>query len=115
VRWILATPLKMPQMGYDMEEGTLVRWLKAEGDVVTLGELIAEIETDKAVVEIEANTSGTVLKLLVGEGTAVPVGEGIAVIGEPGEDIDAEFVDAKEESDIVIGENNDKVSVDSTE
>ena len=71
----------MPQMGYDMQEGTLVRWLKSEGDTVALGELIAEVETDKAVVEIEATAAGTVLKLLVDEGTSVPVGEAIAVIG----------------------------------
>ena len=58
----------MPQMGYDMQEGTLVRWLKSEDDSVTLGELIAEVETDKAVVEIEATAAGTVLKLLVDEG-----------------------------------------------
>ena len=49
-------------MGYDMQEGTLVRWLKSEDDAVTLGELIAEVETDKAVVEIEATAAGTVLK-----------------------------------------------------
>ena len=77
----------MPQMGYDMQEGTLVRWLKSEGDTVALGELIAEVETDKAVVEIEATAAGTVLKLSVDEGTSVPVGEAIAVIGEQGEDI----------------------------
>ena len=71
----------MPQMGYDMQEGTLVRWLKSEGDTVALGELIAEVETDKAVVEIEATAAGTVLKLLVDVGTSVPVGEAIAVIG----------------------------------
>ena len=50
----LATQLIMPQMGYDMEEGTLLRWLKAEGDQVQRGEPVVEIETDKAVVEIEA-------------------------------------------------------------
>ena len=92
----------MPQMGYDMQEGTLVRWLKAEDDSVMLGELIAEVETDKAVVEIEATAAGTVLKLLVNEGTSVPVGEAIAVIGEPGEDVGVEPSDNKEKVD-----NND--------
>ncbi len=86
-------------MGYDMQEGTLVRWLKSEDDSVTLGELIAEVETDKAVVEIEATAAGTVLKLLVDEGTSVPVGEAIAVIGEPGEDIGGLQIDDKQESD----------------
>ena len=86
-------------MGYDMQEGTLVRWLKSEDDAVTLGELIAEVETDKAVVEIEATAAGTVLKLLVDEGASVPVGEAIAVIGEPGEDIGVLQIDDKPESD----------------
>ena len=86
-------------MGYDMQEGTLVRWLKSEDDSVMLGELIAEIETDKAVVEIEATAAGTVLKLLVDEGASVPVGEAIAVIGEPGEDIGVEPNDNKEKVD----------------
>jgi len=86
-------------MGYDMQEGTLVRWLKSEDDSVTLGELIAEVETDKAVVEIEATAAGTVLKLLVDEGASVPVGEAIAVIGEPGEDIGVLQIDDKPESD----------------
>ena len=90
-------------MGYDMQEGTLVRWLKSEDDSVMLGELIAEVETDKAVVEIEATAAGTVLKLLVDEGVSVPVGEAIAVIGEPGEDIGVEPNDNKEKID-----NNDK-------
>ena len=98
-----------------MQEGTLVRWLKSEDDVVTMGELIAEIETDKAVVEIEATSAGTVLKLLVDEGTTVPVGEAIAVIGEVGEDVDVEFIDAKEKSDIDTNENNGKVNVGTTE
>ena len=86
-----------------MQEGTLVRWLKSEDDSVMLGELIAEVETDKAVVEIEATAAGTVLKLLVDEGVSVPVGEAIAVIGEPGEDIGVEPNDNKEKID-----NNDK-------
>lgn len=98
-----------------MQEGTLVRWLKSEDDVVTMGELIAEVETDKAVVEIEATSAGTVLKLLVDEGTTVPVGEAIAVIGEVGEDVDVEFIDAKEKSDIDTNENNGKVNVGTTE
>lgn len=81
----------MPQLGFDMQEGTLVRWLKQPGDAVQRGEPIAEIETDKAVIEIEAFESGTLTKLLVEEGTTVPVGEPIAVLdtGEEGEAADA--------------------------
>ena len=81
----MATELTMPQMGYDMQEGTVVRWLKAEGSNVELGEPVAEIETDKAVVEFESYASGVLQKILVTEGSTVPVGEAIAVVGEAGE------------------------------
>lgn len=77
----MTTELTMPQMGYDMQEGVIVRWLKAEGDTVRAGEPIAEIETDKAVVEFEAYTDGILQKILVSEGYAVPVGQPIAIIG----------------------------------
>ena len=78
----MATELTMPQMGYDMQEGTVVRWLKAEGSNVGLGEPVAEIETDKAVVEFESYAAGVLQKILVTEGTTVPVGEAIALVGE---------------------------------
>ena len=81
----MATTVVMPQMGFDMQEGTVVRWLKQEGDDVSRGEPIAEIETDKAIVEMEAFASGVLLKTVVGEGQTVPVGQTIAVIGSPGE------------------------------
>ena len=77
----MATTVVMPQMGFDMQEGTIVRWLKQEGDEVSRGEPIAEIETDKAIVEMEAFASGVLLKTVVGEGQTVPVGQAIAVIG----------------------------------
>jgi len=84
--YILATELKMPQMGYDMQEGTVVRWLKSEGASVSVGEPIAEIETDKAVVEFESYASGVLRRVLVLEGATVPVGEPIAIVGEAGEE-----------------------------
>jgi pyruvate dehydrogenase E2 component (dihydrolipoamide acetyltransferase) len=77
----------MPQMGADMVEGTIVRWLKNEGDEVTRGEIIAEIETDKANVEIEAFESGIFRKVLASEGDVVPVGGVIAVIAGAEDDI----------------------------
>ena len=87
----------MPQMGYDMQEGTVVRWLKAEGSQIEMGEAIAEIETDKAVVEFESYASGIVHKILVSEGTTVPVGQPIAIVGEPGEQVpDVETATAKQ-------------------
>lgn len=70
----------MPKLGFDMQEGTLVRWLKQPGDKIERGEPIAEIETDKAVIEVEAFESGVLVKLLVEEGTTVPVGEPIAIL-----------------------------------
>ena len=81
----MATNLNMPQMGYDMQEGTLVRWLKSVGDSVSLGDAVAEIETDKAVVEFESTAEGVLLELLVEEGTTVAVGESIATVGAEGE------------------------------
>ncbi len=77
----------MPQMGADMEEGTIVRWLKHEGDAVERGEIIAEIETDKANVEIEAFESGVFRKVLASEGDTISVGTVIAVIASPDEDV----------------------------
>ena len=77
----MATELTMPQMGYDMQEGTVLRWLKGEGDAVANGEPIAEIETDKAVVEFESYADGVLHSIIVPAGTTVPVGEPIAVIG----------------------------------
>ena len=75
----------MPKLGMDMEEGTIVKWLKAKGDKVEKGEPIAEIETDKSTVEVESPASGTVLKLLIAEGDEVPCGTPAAAIGQPGE------------------------------
>ena len=83
----MATELTMPQMGYDMQEGTIVRWLKPEGAEVQMGEAIAEIETDKAVVEFESYAEGLLQKILVAEGSTVPVGQAIAIIGMAGESI----------------------------
>ncbi|MDO8532989.1 MAG: dihydrolipoamide acetyltransferase family protein [Dehalococcoidia bacterium] len=81
----MATEIIMPQMGFDMKEGKVARWLKKEGDQVQKGEPIAEIETDKAVVEVEAFGAGVLRKVLVHEGRTVPVGEVIGFIGAPNE------------------------------
>jgi len=83
----LATTVDMPQMGFDMKEGTVAKWRKQEGEQVSRGEVIAEIETDKAVVEMEAYASGTLRKIMVHENNAVPVGTLIAIIADPDEDI----------------------------
>ena len=85
----MATELTMPQMGYDMQEGTVLRWLKGEGDAVANGEPIAEIETDKAVVEFESYAEGVLHRIIVPAGTTVPVGEPIALVGAQDEIFDA--------------------------
>lgn len=84
----MAYRVTMPQLGYDMTEGAVARWRKREGEPVQRGEVIAEIETDKATVELEAFASGVVRKILLPEGQRVPVGTLIAVIAGPDEPID---------------------------
>jgi pyruvate dehydrogenase E2 component (dihydrolipoamide acetyltransferase) len=81
----VAFEVTMPQMGADMTEGTLVRWLKQVGERVERGDILAEIETDKATVELEAYEAGTLLKQVAGEGEVVPVGDVIALLGEQSE------------------------------
>ncbi len=83
----MATNVVMPQMGYDMREGTVVRWYKQEGETVDRGEVIADIETDKATVEFEAYTGGVLGRIVAEAGVAVPVGQLIAIITEPGESV----------------------------
>ncbi len=83
----MAYEVVMPQMGADMKEGTLIRWLKKEGDEVQRGEAIAEIETDKANIEIEAFEGGVFRKALAQPGDVVAVGQVIAVLAAPDEDI----------------------------
>ena len=86
----MPTELKMPALSPTMEEGTLAKWLVKEGDVVKSGDLLAEIETDKATMEFEAVDEGTVTKILVAEGTdGVKVGTAIALIAGEGEDAGA--------------------------
>ena len=88
----MATSIVMPQLGYDMREGTVVRWIKQEGDEVVANEVIAEIETDKAVVEFKPTTGGVLRRIVAGEGEAVPVGQLIAVIGEADEALPDDLV-----------------------
>src|SRR5256714_55526 len=85
----MATQVVMPKLSPTMEEGQLSRWLKKEGDKVTVGEPIAEVDTDKATMEAQALAEGVLRKVLVGEGETVPLGAVIAIIGQPEEDISA--------------------------
>ena len=83
------TKVVMPKLSEAMETGKLLRWLKQEGDRISGGDIIAEIETDKADIELEAFGSGVLRKLLATPGSAVPVGGLIAVIADPDDDISA--------------------------
>ncbi|MGH7251404.1 MAG: dihydrolipoamide acetyltransferase family protein [Nitrospiraceae bacterium] len=85
----MASRVVMPKLTDTMEEGVVVKWKKREGEVVGSGDVLAEIETDKAVMDLEAFASGTLRRVLVNEGTTVKAGELIAVIAEPDEDIAA--------------------------
>lgn len=83
----MAEYVTMPKLGFDMREGVLNNWLKDIGDEVEKGEIIAEIESDKATLELEAQVSGTLLAFLEEAGAVVPVGANLAVVGEPDEDV----------------------------
>jgi len=83
----LISEVTMPSMGADMTEGTIVKWLKAEGDQIGRGDKLAEVETDKTVVEMEAYAEGLLRKIVVSEGSLVQVGAVIAFIGDADDDI----------------------------
>jgi pyruvate dehydrogenase E2 component (dihydrolipoamide acetyltransferase) len=83
----MATKVIMPKLSPTMEEGQISRWLKKEGDKVSMGEPLAEIDTDKATMEMQALANGVLRKILINEGQSAPLGQLIAVIGEPNEDI----------------------------
>jgi pyruvate dehydrogenase E2 component (dihydrolipoamide acetyltransferase) len=82
----MATEIKLPRLGQGMESGTIVKWLKNEGDAVKKGEPLYELDTDKVTQEVEADATGVLLKIAVQEGE-VPVGQTVAVIGEQGEEV----------------------------
>ncbi|HHV81712.1 TPA: 2-oxo acid dehydrogenase subunit E2 [bacterium] len=80
----------MPKLGMTMEEGTITRWIKKEGDKVEKGEPIVEVMTDKVNIEVESPDNGTILKILAKEGDVVPILQPIAIIGEAGEEVKIE-------------------------
>ena len=85
----MAETINMPKLGFDMAEGLLVRWVKQVGETINKGDVLAEIETDKATVEVESSASGVVLQHIADQGTMVPVNAPIAVVGQAGEKVDA--------------------------
>ena len=84
----MATKVHMEALSPTMEEGRLVKWAKREGEAVKTGDTLAEVETDKAVMELVARADGQLIKVMVAEGTTVPVGNVVAYIGQPGEKVD---------------------------
>ena len=85
----MATPVEIPKLGNTVEECLIARWAKRAGDKVAAGELVAEIETDKATFEVTAPVDGTVLATFFEEGALVPVFTNLFVIGSPGENTDS--------------------------
>ncbi len=93
----MANEVKLPRLGQGMESGTIVKWLKSEGEPVEKGEPLYELDTDKVTQEVEADFSGVLLKIAVEEGD-VPVGRTIAVIGEKGEEVAVEEAEVEEKA-----------------
>ena len=83
----MATIIGLPKLSPTMEEGVLLKWHKKEGDKISPGDVIAEVETDKANMDFPLEDEGTLLKLLVKEGDTVKLGAPVAILGEAGEDV----------------------------
>jgi pyruvate dehydrogenase E2 component (dihydrolipoamide acetyltransferase) len=94
----MAEFIVMPKLGFDMREGVLVGWTKEVGEMVNRGDVVAEIESDKATLEVEAQVSGVLLKTLANADDVVPVGSNLAVVGDEGEDI-SDMVDGASAGD----------------
>jgi len=95
----MAEKIIMPKQGLQMTEGTIMKWIVKEGEAVTEGSPLFEIETDKLTITIDASVSGTLLKIVHGEGAVVPITETIAIVGEPGEDYSS-LLPAKKEPEV---------------
>jgi pyruvate dehydrogenase E2 component (dihydrolipoamide acetyltransferase) len=108
----MAEYIIMPKLGLNMDKGAIVKWVKKEGDYIKEQEVIFEIETDKTVMEVEAQTSGYLRKILVTEGETVPVTLPIAIIGDKDEDINKMIKEAYQKSEKVVfkGEKGHKIS-----
>ncbi|MBV6395140.1 MAG: Dihydrolipoyllysine-residue acetyltransferase component of pyruvate dehydrogenase complex [Anaerolineales bacterium] len=97
----MAETINMPKLGFDMAEGTLVRWVKQVGENINKGDVLAEIETDKATVEVESPAGGVVLQLIVNQGDVVPVNAPIAVVGVAGEVVSEQSSVSSKKVDVV--------------
>ena len=104
----MAETISMPKLGFDMAEGLLVRWVKQVGENINKGDVLAEIETDKATVEVESSASGVVLQHIVEQGTHVPVNAPIAVVGVAGEVISERSLVSSGQSNVESGKSADE-------
>ena len=104
----MANVVSMPKLGFDMAEGVLIRWVKSEGEKIKKGEVLAEIETDKATVEVESEFNGIIFRLLVNPDDIVPVGEPIAVIAENEDELNTINIENTIKSDKTISIDNSK-------
>jgi pyruvate dehydrogenase E2 component (dihydrolipoamide acetyltransferase) len=103
----MSEELTMPRLSDTMEEGTIGRWLKREGESFREGDVIAEIETDKATMDFQAYEDGTMLKILVGDGESAALGAPIAIVGEEGEEITVDATPAPAVADAAAESNGD--------
>jgi pyruvate dehydrogenase E2 component (dihydrolipoamide acetyltransferase) len=110
----MAVKIEMPKLSDTMEEGVIAKWNVKEGDKVETGDVIAEVETDKATMEVEVFDPGTILKILANEGDAIPLGGIMAVVGEEGEDISDILAEA-ESSAGAPKEDEESSTADKTE
>src|SRR5690625_7443662 len=99
----MAIKVEMPKLSDTMEEGVIAKWNVEEGDKVKPGDIIAEVETDKATMEVEVFDAGTILKILVGEGDAVPLGQIMTVKGA----VNVDIRDIREEGDMASDAGGD--------
>jgi len=102
----MAETINMPKLGFDMAEGLLVRWVKQVGEEIKKGDVLAEIETDKATVEVESPASGVVLQHIVEQGTVVPVNAPIAVVGAKGEVVSGQLSVISDQSSVVSDQSS---------
>jgi pyruvate dehydrogenase E2 component (dihydrolipoamide acetyltransferase) len=110
----MAETINMPKLGFDMAEGLLVRWVKQVGETINKGDVLAEIETDKATVEVESSASGVVLQHIVDQGTIVPVNAPIAVVGQAGEVVSEQSSVSSHQSKIESPKSEEKPAAQTT-
>jgi pyruvate dehydrogenase E2 component (dihydrolipoamide acetyltransferase) len=104
----MSSQVTLPRLGQGMESGTIVRWLKSEGDAVEKGEPLYELDTEKVTQEVEADASGVLLKILADEGEEIEVGKAIAVIGEEGEAVAEPEAEAEEPTEVTEEEEHEE-------